>query len=306
MSQFASGFWDVYITVITLVSVVACAVFLKVQSVRRVESGTPQTTHTWDEDLTEYNNPLPRWWMWLFYLTVVFALIYLVLYPGLGSYRGLLGWSEVGQYEQETAAANKQYGAIYAKFASQDVRELAKNPDAMVIGQKLFLNNCAGCHASDAGGNRGFPNLTDSDWLWGGTPEAIKASITNGRVAQMPPFGPALGDAGTQDVANYVLSLSGQPHDAAAAGRGEKTFKTICMACHGMDGKGNQALGAPNLTDRIWLFTPGNEATIVETVRNGRKSQMPAHKDLLSAAKIHLLTAYVYSLSTQHAAPASN
>ncbi len=306
MSQFASAFWDVYITVITLVSVVACAVFLKVQSVRRVDSGTPQTTHTWDEDLTEYNNPLPRWWMWLFYLTVAFALIYLVLYPGLGSYRGLLGWSEVGQYEQETAAANKQYGPIYARFASQDVRELAKNPDAMVIGQKLFLNNCAVCHASDAGGNRGFPNLTDTDWLWGGTPEAIKTSITDGRIAQMPPFGPALGEAGVKDAANYVLSLSGQPHDAAAAARGEKTFKTICMACHGMDGKGNQALGAPNLTDRIWLFTPGNEANITETIRDGRKSQMPAHKALLSAAKIHLLTAYVYSLSAQHASPAAN
>ena len=194
MSQFSSSFWDVYIAVITLVSV---------HRLRRVPQDAERapgrrqrsetTGHTWDEDLGEYNNPLPRWWMWLFYITIVFALVYLALYPGLGSWKGLLGWSEVGQLKQEDAAAAAKYGPIYDKFAAQDVVALAKNPDALAIGQKLFLNNCAQCHASDGGGSRGFPNLTDNDWLYGGDPATIEQTITNGRNGVMPPWGPVLG-----------------------------------------------------------------------------------------------------------------
>ena len=205
MSQFSSSFWDIYIAVITLVSVLACGVFLKMQSVRRVAgSGSETTGHTWDEDLGEYNNPLPRWWMWLFYITIVFALVYLALYPGLGSWKGLLGWSEVGQLKQEEARAEAMYGPIFDKFAKQDIVALAKNPDALAIGQKLFLNNCAQCHASDGGGSRGFPNLTDNDWLYGGDPATIEQTITNGRNGVMPPWGPVLGAEGVKDVANYV------------------------------------------------------------------------------------------------------
>ena len=295
MSQFTSGFWDIYITAISLVSIIACGVFLKMQSVRK--SVEPETSgHVWDENIQEYNNPMPRWWAWLFYLTIVFSLGYLVLYPGLGSYKGTLGWSQVGQLEEETRAADAQFGPLYDKFARQDVAAVAKSPEALAIGQKLFLNNCAQCHASDAGGSKGFPNLTDKDWLWGGTPEAIKTSITEGRMGVMPPFGPALGEQGAKDVAHYVLSLSGTAHDSIRKARGEPLFKSTCAACHGPDGKGNPQLGAPDLTDKIWLHGSG-EAAILEQINKGRQNQMPAHKDLLSPAKIHLLTAYVYSLS---------
>ena len=299
MSHFSSSFWDVYIAVVTVVSIVACGVFLKMQSKRRVAGTATETTgHTWDEDLGEYNNPLPRWWMWLFYITIVFALIYLALYPGLGSWKGLLGWTEVGQLEQENARAEARFGPIYDKYAKTDIVTLAKDPDALAIGQKLFLNHCAQCHASDAGGSRGFPNLTDNDWLWGGAPATIEATITNGRTGVMPPWGPVLGEQGVKDVAHYVMSLSGLAHDSIRAARGKELFMKNCVACHGAEGKGNQALGAPNLTDKTWLFGSG-EPTIVETITQGRMGQMPAQKELLSPAKIHLLAAFVYSRSHQ-------
>ncbi|MGA8005743.1 MAG: cytochrome-c oxidase, cbb3-type subunit III [Burkholderiales bacterium] len=299
MSQFSSSFWDVYISVITLVSVIACGVFLKMQSVRRVAGSAKETTgHTWDEDLGEYNNPLPRWWMWLFYITIVFALVYLALYPGLGSWKGLLGWSEVGQLKQEDAAAAAKYGPIYDKFAAQDVVALSKNPDALAIGQKLFLNNCAQCHASDGGGSRGFPNLTDDDWLYGGDPKTIEQTITDGRNGVMPPWGPVLGADGVKDVASYVISLSGGAADSIRVARGREIFAKTCIACHGPEAKGTQALGAPNLTDKTWLYG-GGEPTVIETITNGRNGHMPAWKDILGPAKIHLLTAYVYSLSHQ-------
>jgi cytochrome c oxidase cbb3-type subunit 3 len=296
MSEFVSGFWDLYIGIVALVSIIACAVFLKSQSVRKAPGTAPTTGHTWDEDLAEYNNPLPRWWSWLFYITIVFALAYLVLYPGLGSWRGTLGWSQVGQLQEELAVAEKRFGPLYEKFAGQDVEALAKSPEALAVGQKLFLNNCAQCHASDGGGSRGFPNLTDQDWLWGGEPKTIKTSITDGRTAAMPPFGPAFGDEGVKDLAHYVRSLSGLTHDSLRKARGEPVFKQTCAACHGAEGKGNAALGAPNLADRIWLHG-SSEPDVIHTLTKGRSDQMPAHKDRLSPAQIHLLTAYVYSLS---------
>ena len=295
MSQFTSGFWDLYITVISLASIVACAVFLKMQSVRKaIEADT--TGHVWDENIQEYNNPMPRWWAWLFYITVVFSLGYLVLYPGLGSYQGTLGWSQLGQFEEETEAANAQFGPLYDKYAKLEVAQVAKSREALAIGQKLFLNNCAQCHASDGGGSRGFPNLTDKDWLWGGAPEAIKTSITEGRRGVMPPFGPVLGEQGVRDAAHHVLSLSNSARDSIRAARGKEKFEQLCIACHGADGKGNQGLGAPNLSDGIWLHG-ASEAAIVEQITKGRQNQMPAHKELLSPARIHLLTAYVISLS---------
>jgi cytochrome c oxidase cbb3-type subunit 3 len=300
MSEFASGFWDLYIGVLTIISIVACAVFLKSQSVRKVRAKEETTGHTWDEDLAEYNNPLPRWWSWLFYITIVFSLGYLVLYPGLGSWRGTLGWTQVGQLKDEQSRAEKQFGPIYQKFAAIEVEELTKNPEALAIGQKLFLNNCAQCHASDGGGSRGFPNLTDRDWLWGGDPKTIQATIAEGRTGTMPPFGGALGEQGVKDVAHYVLSLSGRTHDSLRKARGEPLFKSTCVACHGAEGKGNPLLGAPNLTDGTWLHGSA-ESAIIETVTRGRTNQMPAHKDLLDEAKIHLLTAYVLSLSRQTA-----
>jgi cytochrome c oxidase cbb3-type subunit 3 len=295
MSQFTSSVWEVYIAVISLVSIVACGVFLKMQSVRRVTEADT-TGHVWDEDLSEYNNPLPRWWAWLFYITIFFSLGYLVLYPGLGIWGGSLGWTQLTQLEEENARAQAAYGPLYDRYGAQEVAEVAKIPAALAIGQKLFLNHCAQCHASDAGGSRGFPSLADRDWLWGGTPETIKTSIAEGRTGVMPPFGPALGEQGVKDAAHYVMSLSGSAHDSMRAARGKEKFAQLCAVCHGADGKGNPQLGAPNLTDGVWLHGSG-EAAIAETITRGRSNQMPAHKELLTPAKIHLLAAYVYSLS---------
>ena len=303
MNEFTSSFWDLYISIITLASILACGVLLVAQSRRRVAGGeaekVDQTTgHTWDEDLGEYNNPLPRWWMWLFWITIVWGLVYLALYPGLGSFQGLWKWTQVSQLEQETARHEAQFGPLYDRYAKMDVEALAREPGALAIGQKLFLNNCAQCHASDGAGSRGFPNLTDRNWQWGGTPEAVKTSITQGRTGVMPPMGAALGEQGTKDAAHYVISLSGLAHDSLRAARGKPLFAQNCAACHGAEGKGNPALGALDLTDGTWLYSAA-EPVIIETITKGRTNQMPAHQDLLGEARIHLLTAYVLSLSRQ-------
>jgi cytochrome c oxidase cbb3-type subunit III len=294
MSEFASGFWDLYIALLTVLSIVACGVFLKSQGVRKARAQDETTGHTWDEDLAEYNNPLPRWWSWLFYFTIVFSIAYLVLYPGLGSWPGTLGWSQVGQLKEEQRLAERQFGPLYQKFAATDVAELAKNPEALAIGQKLFLNNCAQCHASDGAGSRGFPNLTDRDWLWGGDAKSVKTTIAEGRSGNMPPFGAALGNEGVRNVAHYVRSLSGLTTDSIRVAIGRDIYRQNCAACHGPDGKGNSALGAPNLADKVWLH---GSTEVAETIARGRVNQMPAHKTLLDEAKIHLLTAYVLSLS---------
>ena len=297
MSQFTSSFWDFYIGVISVVSILACGVLLLAQSKRHVAGGQAETTgHTWDEDLGEYNNPLPRWWMWLFWITIVFSLVYLALYPGLGSFAGYWKWTQVGQLEQETERHEAQFGPIYERYAKVDVEELARDPAALAIGQKLFLNNCAQCHASDAAGSAGFPSLTDVEWLWGGTPEAIKTTIAEGRLGIMPPWGAVLGEQGVKDAAHFVMSLSGMPADSIRVARGKELFAKTCIACHGPEGKGNPAMGAPNLTDNVWLHGR-SEPQIVQTIAKGRTDQMPAHKELLTPSKIHLLTAYVYSLS---------
>jgi cytochrome c oxidase cbb3-type subunit 3 len=298
MNDFTSGFWEIYIGVLTVVSILACAVFLKTQSSRKVPGKVSTTGHVWDEDLAEWNNPLPNWWRWLFYITIVFALVYVALYPGLGIFRGSLGWSQVGQYDQEQKRAEATYGPIFAKYAAMDIQQVAADPAALAIGQNLYLNYCAQCHASDARGSRGFQNLADGDWLYGGDPKTIAQSILNGRNGVMPPFGPALGPEGTKDVANYVLSLSGSPADSARVARGKEKFDQICAACHGADGKGNPALGAPNLTDKIWLYGPG-EASIIESITNGRNNKMPAWKEFLGEQKSHVLAAYIWSLSNK-------
>jgi cytochrome c oxidase cbb3-type subunit III len=295
VSEFVSGFWDVYIAVLTVLSIVACAVLLRSQSVRKAPGAAETTGHKWDEDLAEYNNPLPRWWSWLFYITVVFSLAYLVLYPGLGSWPGTLGWSQVGQLKEEQALAEKQFGPLYQKFASMEVEALSKNAEALAIGQKLFLNNCAQCHASDGGGSRGFPNLTAGAWQWGGDVKTIKTTITDGRTGVMPAFGAALGEQSVKNVAQYVRSLSGLTADSIRVAIGKDVYLQTCVACHGADGKGNPALGAPNLTDKNWLHG-SPEPVVIETIAKGRTSQMPPHKLLLDEARIHLLTAYVLSL----------
>jgi cytochrome c oxidase cbb3-type subunit 3 len=299
MTEFFSNSWSIFITVATLLGIFGCAALLFAMSKHKKNPGSGAETmgHKWDETLEEYNNPLPRWWMALFVITIVFGLGYLFLYPGLGSWKGSLGWSSDGQYNQEKAAAEAQYKPLYARFASVDIPTLAKDKEANGIGERLFLNNCAQCHGSDGGGRPGFPNLRDNDWLYGGTPEKIEETITQGRQAAMPAWGPVLGTDGVKQVANYVLSLSGSRHDAALAAQGKETFTTICSTCHGADGKGDQSKGAPNLTDHIWLYGNGSEKDVIESITNGRNGQMPSHQGVLSPEKIHLLAAYVYGLS---------
>ncbi|SMB27609.1 Cbb3-type cytochrome c oxidase subunit CcoP [Sterolibacterium denitrificans] len=298
MSQDFSGFWNIYIVLIVLVSVLACAVLLWVQD--RAQTTPGKTTgHLWDESLEEYNNPLPNWWRWLYYLTVIFSLVYLALYPGLGHFAGIFGWTSQNQYEKEMAAAKAQYDPIYEAFQKQDVVTLAGDAHAREMGKTLFLTYCAQCHGSDAKGAKGFPNLTDGDWLYGGTPEAIRTTILDGRNGMMPAYGgnpDAVGGAsGAREVANYVRSLSGLANDSILAAKGKVRFEAACTACHGADGKGNQMLGAPNLTDKVWLYG-SREEVIVETITKGRSNQMPEHRERLGEAKVHLLTAYVYGL----------
>ncbi|MEO6023467.1 MAG: cytochrome-c oxidase, cbb3-type subunit III [Burkholderiales bacterium] len=296
MSDFVHTGWSLYITIVTIVSIIACLALLFINSKRRAPGAAEQTGHVWDEDLVEYNNPLPRWWISLFYITIVFGILYLALYPGLGTFAGLFGWSSQHQYQDEDAKAQVLYTPIFEKYLKQDLTQVAANLEAQKIGQRLFLTYCAQCHGSDAGGSRGFPSLRDNDWLYGGTLEKIKETIMGGRGGVMPPMGPALGEEGVNAVAQYVLSLSGSKHDVSRVEQGKQTFMTFCAACHGLDAKGGQAVGAPNLTDNIWLYS-GDEKTLIETISKGRNGNMPAHKDLLGEPKVHLLAAYVYSLS---------
>jgi cytochrome c oxidase cbb3-type subunit 3 len=296
MSDFISGGWSIFVAVSTVVGLAACLVLLIIASKRKVMASDNTTGHVWDEDLREMNNPLPRWWMILFVLTVVFAGVYLVLYPGLGSLAGTLRWSSTQQYRTEQDRASVAMAAVYAKFAAMPAEQLAKEGQAMAIGERLFVNNCSACHGSDAKGSKGFPNLTDDDWLYGGSHDKIKETITLGRQGTMPPMAAALGTSeDVRNVANYVLSLSGSPHNSIAAQLGKAKFGA-CAACHGVDGKGNQAIGAPNLTDKIWLHGWGEE-TIVAMVNTGKNNVMPAQATRLSPEQIHVLAAYVWNLS---------
>ncbi len=297
MSDFTSGFWSIYISIITIVSIIACGVLLQVMSTRKVSGTQVETTgHSWDEDLVELNNPLPRWWIWLFYITILFGLVYLVLYPGLGSYGGSYQWTSKKQHEEEVALAEAQSAPIYDKYAKTDLKQLASDPAALAIGQKLFLNNCAQCHSSDARGGKGYPNLGDMHWIWGGEPETIKETIANGRKAVMPPWGAVLGDDGVKDMAHYVMSLNGSTFDTLRAARGKEKFMTTCVACHGAEGKGNSAIGAEDLTNKLVLHG-ADEPALMETISKGRSDTMPAQKELLGEAKVHILAAYVWSLS---------
>jgi len=291
-----SAFWQGWIIVLSVGNVLFCF-WLIWWTMRKRKGEAAQgdvTGHTWDGDLQEYNNPLPRWWLWLFYGTLAFGIIYYILYPGL--WKGVLGWTKEGQYQAEQQAAEAKYGPIYAQYRDVPVPALAKNEDAVGMGKRLYLTYCMQCHGSDARGSAGFPNLADNEWQWGGEPQAIKTAIVNGRNAVMPAWEAVIGEEGTEQVTAYVMQLSGRDADAAKAQAGEQVYNQNCMACHGPDGTGNTALGAPDLTDDIWLYG-GSPGVIRKTVLEGRQGVMPAWQEKLSADKIHLLTAYVYSLS---------
>lgn len=295
-----TGFWNWYVIIMTVVTILLC--FWLLQWTKGISNrdeegdGTGTTGHVWDEDLVELNNPLPRWWLQLFYITIVFAFIYLALYGGLGNIPGVLNWSQEGQYEAEVKAAAEAQETIFTRYRQMDNDTLIADAEANATGQRLFANSCSMCHGSDARGARSFPNLTDNDWLYGSSFETVMQSITNGRRGVMPVMVGGLDDAGVNNLVAYVQSMSGQQVDAGMATEGKTNFDMLCVACHGVDGSGNQALGAPRLNDDIWLY--GGEAeTIRKSITEGRNGNMPTHKNLLSEDRRRLLAAYVLSLS---------
>jgi len=292
--------WSLFVIVLTIANILACVWLLrwtaKPRSATEKIGGGADTGHVWDKDLREYNNPLPKWWLWLFYITVAFGVLYLVLFPGLGTFGGIKGWTQSGQYQQERAAAEARAAQYLAPFAAMTVPQLAADGKAMATARNLFQNNCAQCHGSDGGGAKGFPNLANKDWQWGGDPDSIMQTISAGRMAAMPPWGQVLGAQGVDAVVAYVQTLSGLPADAALAASGKVHFDTNCAACHGLDGKGMTAVGAPNLTDDIWLYG-SDTATIKATVEGGRNGQMPAFGERLGPERVRLLAAYALHLS---------
>lgn len=297
-----SAFWSAWVTVITLAVIFGCAWLLfATRKSEKFKETTDQTVgHVYD-GIEEFDNPLPQWWFYLFVATVIFGLGYLMLYPGLGNFKGLLGWTSTNQWEAEMQHAEEVYRPVFAKYAALSIEDLQKpeNEAGLKMGQRMFANNCSVCHGSAGTGAIGFPNLTDDDWLYGGDPATIKQTLINGRNGGMPAWGDVLGEDGVRDVASYVMTLSGQEAVAGTdIANGEKQFQALCTACHGADAKGMHALGAPNLTDDIWLYG-GSFNQVAHTIRVGRFGVMPAQKDLLSEDKIHLITAYVYSLSNK-------
>ncbi len=292
--------WSLFVIILTIANILACFWLLRWTSKPRTASekigGGADTGHVWDKDLREYNNPLPKWWLWLFYITIAFGLLYLAFYPGLGNFAGLGGWTQAGQYEQERAAVEARAAVLLAPLAALPVAELANNEQAMSTAHNLFQQNCAQCHGSDGGGAAGFPNLRDAEWQWGSDADSVVATIAGGRVAAMPPWAAVIGEPGVEDVVAYVQTLGGQQADATKATAGQAHFEALCAACHGVDGKGNPLLGAPDLTDTTWLYG-GDAATLKQTLMNGRNGQMPAWGDKLGEQRIKLLAAYVTKLA---------
>ncbi len=297
MSDFTSEFWSWFIIAISGGGILWLIYLLKATD-KEVEGeiGVP-TGHVWDEDLEELNNPLPRWWVIMFYLSIFIGVAYLILYPGMGSFKGVLGWTSSNQYELEIADAEAEFGPIFAKFKQTPIPALIGDPAAVKAGERLFASYCSVCHGSDARGATGFPNLRDDDWLWGGSPEQIKTSILDGRFGIMPGWeAPLGGDEGVEKVANYVMKLAGRDVDETLAAAGKVQFDMFCVGCHMPGGTGNYALGAPNLTNNIWLYG-GSPRAIKYSIAKGHQGVMPPFKEFLGEARSHVLAAYVYSLS---------
>lgn len=304
-------FWSVYVTVLTLGTILALTwLLLSTRKGQREETTSETVGHAFD-GIEEYDNPLPKWWFWLFVGTLVFSAGYLVLYPGLGNWKGILpgyedGWTGVNEWQKEMDKADAKFGPIFAKYAAMPVEEVAKDPQALKMGSRLFASNCSVCHGSDAKGAYGFPNLTDHDWRWGGEPETIKASIMNGRHGVMPAWAEVIGEQGVSDVAAFVLTnLDGRklPEGVKADPvKGKALFASNCVACHGPEGKGTPAMGAPDLTHPQAFIYGSSFAQLQQTIRYGRQGQMPAQAEIQGNDKVHLLAAYVYSLSQGDAA----
>ncbi|MBV1951546.1 MAG: cytochrome-c oxidase, cbb3-type subunit III [Cycloclasticus sp.] len=295
-----SSFWSTVVNIVIFLNIIGGYLLIRwVAKPNKGESKAGETTgHIWDDNLAELNNPMPMWWLYLFYISIIFALVYVVLYPGFSQYEGLLKWTSVGQYEEEVAKSEEKYGPLFSQFSDTPIEELSKNEDANKVGQRLFVTYCAQCHGSDAGGTRGYPNLTDNEWIWGGEASDIEHTILNGRDAAMPAWGSVLKPNQVEYVADYLFSLSGRPHKATDANRGKKLYDSYCVTCHMSDATGNKALGAPNLVDDVWLYGASRNK-ITESISKGRLGKMPPHKNFLGEDKVHVLAAYVYSLSNK-------
>ena len=290
-----SSFWSMWIIILTSITIVGITWILFANRKREQQPADKTTGHEYD-GIQEYDNPLPAWWFYMFVITIVWGIGYLVLYPGMGNFPGILGWTQLDQHSREVAAADNKFRAMRDRYLALPVEEIAGDPVVRKMGMRMFANNCAQCHGADAKGSYGFPNLTDDDWIYGGDAATIKATLVNGRQAAMPAWGSILGDQGIAETTQYVLALNGRDTDSTMAAAGEKHFQTYCVACHGADAKGNPALGSPNLANGIWLYG-GTEEQISHTLRAGRNGVMPAFKDTLSEDKIHILAAYVYGLN---------
>lgn len=291
-----SDFWSLWIIVLTVISIVGITWILLANRKTKSSSEDDTTGHEYD-GITELDNPLPAWWFYMFLLSIVWGVGYLIFYPGMGNFAGLLNWTQIEQHTQRTSAAEAKYGAIRDRYLALPVEEVAADPAARKMGMRMFQNNCAQCHGADAKGSFGFPNLTDSEWLYGNTAAAIKTSIVNGRQAAMPGWRDVIGDKGVTDATAYLQSLGGAQHEdtAQSIAAGHKIYQTYCVACHGANAEGNQALGAPGLSDDIWLYG-GSAEQIRHSIGAGRNGVMPAHDAVLNEAKIHILSAYVYGL----------
>lgn len=292
-----SSGWSWYISIISIANILACIWLIRWTARKRPGEGAAHETtgHTWD-GLEELNQPMPRWWLWLFYATIAFSLLYLLLYPGLGAFKGLLGWSQYSAYEEEVQQVEEEVAPLFARYADIPIPELARNDEAMQTGRRLFANNCAVCHGTDGGGRPGFPDLTDDAWSWGGEPAQIYQSILDGRNGVMPALEDALGDDGVEAVTAYLYDLNGRDAPAEKVREGETLYRQQCAACHGQDANGNTGMGAPNLKDGNWTYGGSREA-IEHTLREGRRGEMPGHESLLGEDRVHLLAAFVYNLS---------
>lgn len=298
-----SSAWSWFVVALVVLNIVGCVALLRFTSRRSEGEVADQTSHVWDEDITEYNKPLPRWWINLFYLTILFALAYLLWYPGAGSFSGFGGWTSRIEHATQKRDGDERLAAALAPYSAKALPELAADPKALNLGHSIYANNCAACHGAAAQGAVGYPNLTDSVWHWGGSAEQITQTVLNGRTAAMPGWSAPIvamgGATGMDDTISYVLTLSGTAAaDKAAVERGQRIFAGICAACHGPQGKGNPLVGAPDLTDDYWLYGKDRQA-LATSIGNGRNGTMPAHRELLGETRARLAAAYVWSLS-QH------
>ena len=295
--------WSWYVIALVVFNLAGVTWLLWWTARRRPGDPRPEdTSHYWDGDITEYNKPMPRWWITGFYIAIAFGVAYLLWFGGLGGFQGMGRWSSQGEHALAKASADARLEETFAAYRGQPLPVLAGNAEARELGRSIFANTCATCHGSSAQGATGYPNLADDIWHWGGAPERVLETVANGREGVMPPWGQVLtgmgGEHAVDYVSAYVRSL-GSPEamrNNYLAAQGKTLYEGVCVACHGVDGKGNTEMGAPDLTDGYWLYGGSSEA-IRASIAEGRHGSMPAHGELLGDTRTRLVAAYVWSLS---------